>query len=276
MNNQEQTSFVTRSQLVADLQRIGLRHGDTVMIHASVKSIGWIVGGPRIVLEALFDVLSAQGTVMMLASWEGNPYDLSDWTEEQHAAMLEDWPPFDPEVTPADHRELGILAEYLRTWPGAKRSTHPLASFVAVGQRAQWLTEHHEAYYGMGPNSPLGRLCGDGGRILMLGAAFTNMTLLHHAEQLVDLPHKQIDRYKMPFLQDGQKVWVEVEEFDTTNGIADFGVEDYFLEIGQSYIAAGRGHSGLVGNAQSSLVDAGDVKTYAIDWMMQNHRPATP
>lgn len=158
--------------------------------------------------------------------------------------------------------------------PGAKRSTHPLASFVVVGQRAQWLTEHHPTHYGMGENTPLGRLCGDDGRVLMLGVSFTNMTLLHHAEQLVDLPDKHIDCYKMPILQDGQKVWVDVEEFDTTNGIADFGVEDYSLEIGQSYIAAGRGHSGLVGSAQAYLVDADDVKTYAIDWMTQNHCPS--
>lgn len=143
-----------------------------------------------------------------------------------------------------------------------------------VGQRAQWLTEHHPTHYGMGENTPLGRLCGDDGRVLMLGVSFTNMTLLHHAEQLVDLPDKHIDCYKMPILQDGQKVWVDVEEFDTTNGIADFGVEDYSLEIGQSYIAAGRGHSGLVGSAQAYLVDADDVKTYAIDWMTQNHCPS--
>jgi aminoglycoside 3-N-acetyltransferase len=260
---------VTRSQLAADLRKLGVRAGDTLMLHASVSPVGWIVGGARVVLEALFDVLSPDGTLMMLASWEGNPYE---WSEEQHRLWDDQCPPFDPATSPADHREMSILAEYLRTWHGAHRSTHPMASFVAVGARARWLTEHHPMYYGMGPDTPLARLCAAGGRVLLLGASFTNLTLLHHAEHLVDLPTKRIDRYRMPVLREGEKVWIEVEEFDTTNGIADFGVDDYFLKIGQSYVAAGHGRSGRVGAAQSHLLDAPDLAQYAIQWMREHYK----
>jgi aminoglycoside 3-N-acetyltransferase len=272
MSDQNQNS-ITGSQLVADLRQLGVKVGDTIMLHSSVKALGWIVGGPRTVLRALFDVLTAEGTVMMLASWEGNPYEMSDWPEEQQKLWRDECPAFDPQTSPADHRELSILAEYLRTWPGAERSTHPLASFVAAGKRAEWLTETHPAYYGMGTDSPLGRLCEAGGRVLLLGAPLSNVTLLHHAEQLVDLPEKHIDRYQMPVLQSGRKVWIDVEEFDTTEGIADFGVEDYFHAIGETYLADGRGQSGRVGQAQSYLLEADDFKTYAMEWMAQNYRP---
>lgn len=267
---------VVRSQLAADLRRLGLRAGDTVLLHVSVKSIGWIVGGPQVVLKAIFDVLTPAGTLMMLASWEGNPYELAEWSEEEQRRWLAECPPFDPQTSPVDHRELSILAEYLRTWEGAQRSTHPLASFVAVGSKAVWLTETHPRRYGFGVDSPLGRLCAAAGRVLVLGAPLSNLTLLHHAEQLVDLPSKQIDQYQMPVLQAGKTVWVDIEEFDTTNGIADFGVDDYFFEIGRAFAAATKAHTSTVGAAQSYLFPADDLKTFAIDWMQQHYQGALP
>jgi aminoglycoside 3-N-acetyltransferase len=39
------------------------------MLHASVKAIGWVVGGPDIILEALLDLLTPAGTLMMLVSY---------------------------------------------------------------------------------------------------------------------------------------------------------------------------------------------------------------
>ena len=276
MNDNESTVLVTRSQLAADLRQLGLRAGDTVLLHVSVRAIGWMVGGPRSVLEALFDVLTPDGTLMMLASWEGNPYELDDWSADDQQRWLEDCPPFDPETTPADHRDLSILAEYLRTWRGAHRSTHPLASFVAVGRQAAWLTEVQPARYGFGIDSPLGRLCAAGGIELSLGASLSTLTLLHHAEQLVDLPTKHVDRYHMPILRDGRKIWVEVEEFDTTSGIADFGVDDYFLEIGRAFAATTDAHTGQVGAAQSYLFPADALKTFALHWMQQHYQGALP
>ena len=245
------------------------------MLHTSIKAIGWILGGPRTVLEALLHVLTPSGTVMMLASWEGNPYALAAWPEAQQQAALAEWPPFDPATSPADHRDMSIVAEYLRTWPGAQRSRHPLASFAAVGQHARWLTENHPLQYGMGPDTPLARLCALGGQVLLLGAPFTNLTLLHHAEHLAAVPNKRLDRYRMPILDEaGRRVWVEIEEFDTTHGIADFGAGDDFLAIGRDYVAAGRGRAGQVGGAQAYLLDADDLKQFGVQWMETHHRAA--
>src|SRR3712207_8894196 len=115
---------VTRSRLHADLRALGVRAGRVLMLHASVRAIGWVVGGPRVILDALLDLLTPGGTLMMLASWEGNPYGMEAWPEERRAAWQAECPAFDPATSPADHREMSILAEYLRTWPGARRSDH--------------------------------------------------------------------------------------------------------------------------------------------------------
>ena len=55
---------VTKSQLINEIKKLGLSEGQTVMLHASVKSIGHIVGGPQTILEALFEILTSRGTLM--------------------------------------------------------------------------------------------------------------------------------------------------------------------------------------------------------------------
>lgn len=123
---------VTRSMLARDLRQLGVAVGDTVMVHASVKAIGWVVGGPDVVIQALLDSLGVEGTLMMLVSWEDSPYELAEWPKGVQRAYLEECPPFDAAKSRA-YRKWGILTEYLRTWPGAFRSNHPDASFAAVG-----------------------------------------------------------------------------------------------------------------------------------------------
>lgn len=58
------TPLVTRSKLVEDLRRLGLLRGQVVMLHASVSAIGWVVGGPDMVLQAILDVLGPEGNDM--------------------------------------------------------------------------------------------------------------------------------------------------------------------------------------------------------------------
>jgi aminoglycoside 3-N-acetyltransferase len=265
---------VTRSHLIAALRALGVREGAVVMLHAAVGAIGWVVGGPRVVLDALLDLLTPAGTLVMLASWEGHPYDLPRWPDTQQATWLAACPPFDPLTSPADHRELSILAEYLRTWPGARRSDHPLASVVAVGARANWLVAPHPWQYGHGPGGPLARLCEGGGAVLVLGAPLSSITLLHHAEHLADIPAKRVDRYTMPVLRDGRTAWIAIEEYDTTEGIADFGEgeEDAFAVIARDYLATGRGCAGTVGQAPAYLFPADDLMHFGVAWMERRYR----
>ena len=257
---------VTHSELVRGLVQLGVRPGDTLMLHASVKAIGWIVGGPDVVLRALLDVLTPAGTLLMFASWEDAPYHLDEWPEERRQAYLLEMPPFDPATSRADRRDMGILAEYLRTWAGACRSSHPF-SYVAVGAQARTLTAEHPLNYRDGAGSPLEKLCALGGRVLMLGAPLCSITLLHHAEYLARVPDKRIARYRLPVLRNGERVWVDIEEFDTSLGIVDWEQGDYLERIGRDYLAAGKGNTGKVGAATCYLFEAADLTAFGVAWM---------
>lgn len=257
---------ITRSELAADLRKLGVRSGNAIMLHASVKSIGWIVGGPDEVLRALLDVIGPKGTLMMYVAWEEDgPYSLAQLPRQWQTKYLNECPPFDPAIARANRR-WSILTEYLRTWPGACRSGNPEASCAAVGAKAKWLTKDHPLQYGYGRGSPLAKLCELEGKVLLLGAPFGSITLLHHAENLADVPNKQVVRYRMPLLRDGKRQWVNIEEFDTCGGILP-NAEQYFDAIPREYLASGKGKKGKVGRAESCLFDAADFVGFAVQWL---------
>ena len=261
--------IITRSRIVRDLRELGVLPGQAIWLHVSVKAIGWVVGGPDMVIQALLDVLTPEGTLMMLVSWEDGTYEMAEWPEEKQRAYLEECPPFDPLRSRA-YRKWSILTEYLRTWPGACRSNHPDASFAAVGKAAHWITKDHPLQYGYGPGSPPAKLCEAEGQVLILGSALSDMTLLHHSEHMARVPGKPIVRYKAPMLIEGRREWVEIEEFDTNRHIGDWKGESYFDIIPREFLASGNGRSGNVGAAQSYLFDAHSLNEFAIRWLEGN------
>ena len=257
---------VGRQRIANDLRELGLTAGDTVMLHAAVSRIGWIAGGPDEVLRGILDVVGERGTLTMYVGWDGSPYDITVGAATLPETLIEAWPPYDPRSSRA-MRTWSVLAEYLRTWPGALRSAHPSSSFAAVGENAEMLVRDHSLQYGMGERSPLARLCDLGGRVLLLGSPLANVTLLHHAEHLARVDGKEIVRYAAPILEDGHKVWVEIEEFRTEGCLPWFGSDDMFTAIVRDYLQAGQGATGRVGAAPSYLFDARHLVDFAVEWI---------
>lgn len=134
---------------------------------------------------------------------------------------------------------------------------------VAVGAQARWITRDHPMDYGYGPGSPLDKLVGLNGQVLLLGAPLDTITLLHYAENRAQLRAKQVIRYSCPVLRDGKTVWIDVEDFNTGEPHDAYTFEG----IAQAYLAQGKGHHGRVGNAPSYLFEAADLTAFAIRWL---------
>ena len=210
---------------------------------------------------ALLEALGTEGTLMAYAGWNENPWQLDSWPEAWQQAYLEELPPFDPIVMQAD-REVGRIPERIRTWLGARRSSHPEASMVAIGARAEWIVDPQPWDFPYGPGSPLARLAESGGQVLMLGAPLDTITLLHHAEHRVESPSKRLVERQMPVLEDGRSVWRTYKDIDTSARGA-FPYEDVlgpgidpFTVIGKEALHAEVGRSGRVGNAESHMFEA--------------------
>jgi aminoglycoside 3-N-acetyltransferase len=254
--------LVTHSQLVDELKTLGVAVGQIVMVHAAVRAIGKIMGGPNVIVEALLETLTPAGALMMYVGWE----DIPDFVSNLPLALQQDYyaehPPFDPRIARAV-RDHGILAEIVRGWPGAQRSLNPEASVAAIGARAEWITRDHPLNYGYGAGSPLEKLVEAQGQVLMLGAPLDTLTLLHYAENRAQMRHKRIIHYSCPILREGERVWVEIEDYDTGEPHGDYT----FDEIARAYLALGKGRQGTIGNAPSSLFDAADLCAFAINWL---------
>ena len=63
---------VRRSELIAGIRELGVREGSLVLVHASLSSLGWVVGGPETVVRALLEAFGPAGTLAAVASWDSS------------------------------------------------------------------------------------------------------------------------------------------------------------------------------------------------------------
>jgi aminoglycoside 3-N-acetyltransferase/aminoglycoside 3-N-acetyltransferase-2 len=148
--------MTTKEDLVGDFGRLGICDGDTIMVHASLKAIGPVDGGPAMIVEALVDAVGQRGNLLAYVSWDRSPYEETLNGRRLSDAEREAWPAFDP-ATAGTYRGFGVLNDVICGYPGAWRSAHPDASMAAIGPRASELVRPHRLGDAYGPGSPLER-----------------------------------------------------------------------------------------------------------------------
>ncbi len=168
----------TKQQLISDLAAIGIKPGDTVLMHSSYKSLGGIEDGAKGFFEAFLSLLGEDGTLVLPALTYNN--------------VNRDQPYFDVRTTPTC---VGYLTEYFRTQvPGVIRSLHPTHSCCVWGHHAKFLTEnHYRDRTPVGTNSPFALLPKVGGKLLFLGCSYDRNTSMHGVEEWVE-PEYVMDR----------------------------------------------------------------------------------
>lgn len=103
----------TIKTITNDLRKLGLEKGMTVIVHSSLSSIGWVSGGAVAVVEALMEVITEEGTIIMPTQSS----DLSDPKHWSRPPVPEEWwqiirdnvPAFEPHITPT--RAMGKVVE---------------------------------------------------------------------------------------------------------------------------------------------------------------------
>lgn len=160
---------LTINRLSQELHACGIQPGQTILVHTSLRSLGWIVGGAQAYLQALLQAVGSSGTLMMpTQSWKNldpargvHPKVPEAWWPMIRAH----WPAYDPARTPSN--TMGAAAELFRTWPGVRRSDHPVRSLAAFGPNAERLVSNHRLEEPFDEDSPVGQLYALDGSILL-------------------------------------------------------------------------------------------------------------
>ncbi|HEX4092494.1 MAG TPA: AAC(3) family N-acetyltransferase [Trebonia sp.] len=264
----EQLAPHTAQSLASDLRALGLAAGDTVLMHSSASSLGFVAGGTQAVVQALLDVLGPAGTLVVPTHTPDNS-DPADWSnppvpESWWATIRSAGPGFDASRTPS--RWMGVIAETVRTWPGAVRSDHPQVSFAALGRHAALITGGHQLADALGESSPLGAIYRLDGKVLLLGCEHDSNTSLHLAEWRQKSPPRAA-RGASVRRPDGSSEWISWTDVDEST--------DDFEQIGAAFEVAVGLSVGLVGNAEARLTPQRALVDFATDWM-DAHRLVTP
>jgi len=267
----DQTTLpATSESLARDFESLGLETGQTVLLHSSLGSIGYVCGGAQTVITSLLNILGESGTLMMPthtgqnsdpANWNAPPVPESWWP-----AIRANSPPFDPRITPT--RGMGAIAEMFRQMPGVERSLHPSTSFAACGPNADFLLGGKlPLEEGLGEDSPIGKLYEIDGQILLLGTTHSSNTSLHLAEYRAKLAHKNIVKEGAAILLDEERQWVMFEMLDLDS--------DDFEQIGTAFTNEIQNRDffsvGDVGLANASLYQQRPLVDFAVSWM-ENYR----
>jgi aminoglycoside 3-N-acetyltransferase len=235
------------------------------MVHASVRSVGAVAGGPDQIHLSLKEALTTDGTLMMYASCPEHYDDVGrgHLSAEEERDILEKLPPFDP-LTARSARDNGALVELLRTYPDSKVNLH-VARFVVWGKHADRLISPQPWHYAFGRDSPLERFVALNGRILLLGCDHDTVTFLHYAEHIVDIQDKRVARFKVPVLEDGRRVWRDAEEFDTSSiGVHANWPDRFFARLVDTYCEKTGNLGGMVGNARCFLLEARGLLAFSL------------
>jgi aminoglycoside N3'-acetyltransferase len=217
-----------REDLVRDLRGLGLRAGDTVLVHSALSTVGPVSNGAETMVSALSEVLGPSGTLVM---YTPTPEDARSRT---FASAPHTAPGFG----------VGVLAETVRMRPAALHSAHPRSAFTALGAQADYITSDHSPDCSLGDDSPLGKLEKLGARVLLMGVGFEACTAFHLAE------------YRVPSCPAGPYEGGETP-LDSSP----------FAEVGAAYEATGAVRSGRVGHAHCRLFDLADAVAFAVGWL---------
>jgi aminoglycoside 3-N-acetyltransferase len=155
------------------LRSLGLRPGDSVMLHSAFGRDHGFRGSIEQLTDAFIDAVGPDGHLMMVSL----PYLSSSL---QYLSNLKR---FDVRKTPS---MMGLMSEYFRRRRDVLRSAHPTHPVVVHGPRADWfVADHPHCEYPCGPGSPFDKLAQVDGQVVFFNVPFATFTFFHHLEHLV-------------------------------------------------------------------------------------------
>ena len=240
-----------KEQLKKDLQNMGLKPTDALMVHSSMKSIGAVNGGADVVVDAFMEYLSEGLLMMPTHTWK---------------QMSEEYNVFDPKTEPGC---VGIIPNIFKDREGVVRSLHPTHSIAAYGKNAvEYIKGEEELTTPCAPGGCWDRLRAVNAKILLVGVTHARNTFIHAVEEVFDVPERFTERpvdfkVKMP---DG--TLKDVSMYRHYN-VHTAHISESFDKMLEGYEATGVAKKVRLGDAECILCDA--VRMFEVTGRILKH-----
>lgn len=244
--------ILTQKDIYEGFRSLGLKSGDTILVHCSLSSFGYVEGGVSAVINALLETTGPEGTVMV-PTLTGKPEDSPD-----------NPPVFDVRATKC---WTGKIPETFRLLPEARRSLHPTHSVSAIGGRRDELVAGHEnTDTPCDKQSPYYKNALWGGYIILIGVDQERNTTVHCCEEIAGVPYHLQSEITDIYITNynSEKILIRNRLHDWSKLPTDFNkFEPVFAEKGVM-------KTGKIGNATIRVMSAAGMLETAVDLLTEN------
>jgi aminoglycoside 3-N-acetyltransferase len=231
-------TMFTVEHIKANIADLGLRTGDSVIVHCAYKKTGGIDGGAEALLETLIQLVGPDGALLL-----PNLNIPGEFTADNP-------PRFDVQKDPIRHM-IGILPEVFKYKYAEYFSLHPTHALTGIGGRApELLSAHEQAGVPCGAHTPWDKNARTGGKILLIGVNQHSNTTYHSAEEHIPDPY-QLTAELIPgtVIFNGEEIAAASRLHRWCNQV-DFNIMNEELE------SQGILRTGKIGNAEALLINA--------------------
>lgn len=207
---------LTKEDIKYQLQKMGIKKGMSILVHADLSKIGYLSNGPQTIIDALMDAVGYDGTIVMetFTLHMVDPCCRKDMHIdcESWEYIRDSMKPFDRKLSAGSYDAL--VEQFLRN-EGVARSYHPLYSFAAWGKYAKVICDRHPLHFSLSDESPLGKLFELNGFVLLLGCDYEDCVMFHLARYNANqLPIKIAC---CPVNINGKADWKDLLDLDLNN-----------------------------------------------------------
>ena len=78
---------ITKEVLIHKFSWLGIKHGDILLVHASLSSLGYVVGGAEALYYALKKVIGNEGTIVV----PSQTFEISDPASWKYPPVPQEW-----------------------------------------------------------------------------------------------------------------------------------------------------------------------------------------
>ncbi len=233
---------MTKNDILKQLNQINAPKDKPVLVHSSMRAVGT---DAVVLLDALIEYFTKDGGLLCIPT--------HTWHNLKKDIVLD---------MSSDDSCLGILSKIAINDTRGIRSKNPTHSMVVFGNRQKaldFIKDDEFVTTPTAPDSAYGKLCEQGGYVLLIGVAHDKNTYLHAVDEILGTPNRMEDKL------------LKVKIKDDCGGVTERDFKlfycDYTNDISLRFTkfeTAFRYHraitDGFVGNAPTQLCNAKKMK----------------